>query len=229
MQSVRGQKKPRALFSSVTFTVAPGENLAIAGPPGAGLAALARTLGLIQLPTAGRMLLAGQDISRTRGGKLRALRRSLQYVSGAARQALSPHRSLYDILAEPLQVHRLGRPAEQRAQIEAAADAWGLNHRLLAARPNELSAALCQRAALARACLLRPRLLVCEEPAARLEPAAAAGLLARIAAVGRAMGTAVLWTTTDTALAAAHAGRVLWLGPTGLEPLANAEALAQAS
>ena len=166
-----GQSRPRPVFAAVSFALAPGEQVAILGPRGAGKTALARAMALIDRPAGGRVLFDGQDVTRAWGGRLRALRRSLQYVGGDARRSLSPRLTIEQVLAEPFQVHRLGSLAERRAQIEAAAEAWGLNPLLLSLRANALSASLCQRVALARSCLLQPRLLVVDGLAERLEPA----------------------------------------------------------
>jgi peptide/nickel transport system ATP-binding protein len=202
---------PRTYFAAVSFAVAPGEHVAVVGTRGAGKTQLARALALIDRPAGGRVIFEGRDVTRAWGGRLRALRRGLQYVGGDARRSLSPRLSIEQVLAEPLQVHHLGSPAERRARLAAAAEAWQLNELLLGARANALSSALCQRVALARACLLQPRLLVCDEMAERLEPASLRPLLALIAQQCRAAGMAWVWTTTDAALATAFADRVMLL------------------
>lgn len=206
-----GRSAPRTVLASVTFAVAAGEQVAIVGLRRAGKTALARAITLIEKPAGGRLVFDGQDITRAWGGRLRALRRSLQYVGGDARRSLSPRLDIAQVLAEPLQVHGLGSPAERQAQVAAAAEAWGLNPLLLTVRANALSAALCQRVALARAGLLQPRLLVVDELTERLEPAAARPLLARLSKLCRAAGRAWVWTTTDAALAREFADRVLTL------------------
>jgi len=206
-----GLSQPRPVFAAISFALAPGEQLAILGPRGAGKTALARAIALIDRPAGGRVLLGGQDVTRAWGGRLRALRRQLQYVGGDARRSLSPRLSIEQILAEPFQVHRLGSPAERHAQIEAAAEAWGLNPLLLTLRANGLSAGLCQRVSLARSCLLQPQVLVVDELAERLEPAALAPLLGLVSRLCRAAGMAWLWTTTEARLAHAFSDRVLEL------------------
>lgn len=194
------------------MTVAPGENLALVGPPGAGKTRLARAITLIDRPAQGRVWFEGTDVTRARGGRLRQLRRGLQYVGGEARRGLSPRLSIEQVLAEPLEVHHLGSPAERRARVAAAAQAWQLHPLLLGLRASALSSALCQRVALARASLLQPRLLVCDELPERLEPAAVRPLLVLAATLCRAAGMAWVWTTRDVALARELADRVIELG-----------------
>ena len=187
----------------------PGEQVAILGPRGVGKTQLTRALTLIEKPAGGRVLFEGQDITRAWGGRLRALRRGVQYVGGDARRSLSPRLDVAQILAEPLLVHHLGSPAERRALVAAAAEAWGLNPLLLTQHASALSSALCQRVVLARSSLLQPRLLVVDELAERLEPAAVRPLLALVSRLCRADGRAWLWTTTDADLAGEYADRVL--------------------
>jgi ABC-type glutathione transport system ATPase component len=203
------------LFEALSLHVAPGERLAVMAAPGGPAAALARAVGLLQRPVEGRIVFEGQDVTKASGGALRALRRRLQYVGGEGRRALAPRLNLENLLAEPLNVHRLGSPAERRLRAAEAAQAWGLNRYLLQLPASALSAALCQRAVLARACLLNPRLLVCEFPTQRLEPAAARPLMARLAEHCQSTGLACLLFTGDPNLAREFAGRCLRLHPNG--------------
>lgn len=204
---------PRAVWAPVSFSLAAGEQVALVGPSGAGKTRLARAITLIDRPTHGRVWFDGAEVTRAWGGRLRALRRGLQYVGGDARRSLSPRLSIEQVLAEPLQVHHLGSAAEQRAQVAEAAEAWQLHPLLLGARSNALSSALCQRVTLARASLLQPRVLVCDELPERLEPAAVRPLLALAARLCRAAGMAWVWTTRDAALARELADRVIELKP----------------
>jgi len=218
-QAIRapGRGKKLAAFPAVSFTQAVGERLAIVvDPADPGAASLGRAVALIDKPTGGRVRLGGQDMTRAWGSRLRTLRRSLQYVGSEGRRALPPFASVQAILNEPLQVHHLGRPADRRALVAAAAAAWQVNGWLLGGRVSGLSSAMCQRVALARACLLQPRLLVCDRLTDRLEPAAARPLLALLADYCTSTGMACLLITADPALAAGFATRLLRLDPSGL-------------
>lgn len=212
--TVRGARAPRAVFDSVSFSVAPGERVALvwAGPGGAEPAEqLARTVALIERPAGGQVELDGRLVSRAWGGQLRALRRQIQYVGGEPRRALSPRLSVADLLAEPLRVHRLGSAAQQRQRVAALGAAWGLNPHVLGQRSGALSAGLCQRVVLARALALAPRLLVTGPLTSHLEPSAAGPLLADLVAALAAIDAAWLWVTTDGELAGQFAQRVLVL------------------
>jgi ABC-type glutathione transport system ATPase component len=210
-----GQGPARAVFDGLNLELAPGERVAVVALPGELPTALARTLALLHRPASGQILFEGNDVTRAGGGKLRALRRSLQYVGGEGRRALAPRLPLANVLAEPLNVHKLGGPDERRAKVAAAAHTWELNTHLLQFPASALSGALCQRVALARACLLEPRLLIADQITQRLEPAAAAPLVARLAAHCQAAAMACLLLTPDPALARNFGQRQLRLHPNG--------------
>ena len=199
--AAREARPAQAALESISLALAPGEQVAILGPRGAGKTRLARALALIEPAKRGRVVFEGQDVTRARGGRLRALRRRLQFLGGHPRQTLSPRLSIAGVLAEPLQVQGLGSSGERSARVQAAASAWHINAHLLGERAAVLSLGLCQRVAVARAFMLEPRLLVCDELVERLEPAAAAPLLRELAAACRASGAALLWTTSDPQLA----------------------------
>jgi ABC-type glutathione transport system ATPase component len=214
---VRGQRAPRTVFESAALTVGVGESVAVLGAAGTGKTLLARAVALIDKPQRGRLVLGGQDITRVWGGRLRALRRELQFVGGDPRRTLSPRLTVQSILAEPLQVHWLGSPAEQRQRIAATFAEWDLNPYLLYLRPDAFSTTVCLRIALARAHILQPRLVVADGLTERLEPAATRALLASVRATYRATNTAWLWTTTDVDLAAAFADRTYVIENRGLK------------
>ncbi len=220
IDTVRGQ--PRTVFEVASLSVQAGESVAVVGPPSEGASALARTAALLDRPAGGRVLLAGDEVTRASGSRLRALRRQLQYVGGDPRRALSPRLTIEAILAEPLEVHRMGAPAEQRRRVAGAAEQWHLNAHVLSARPRDLSGALCMRVALARAHILRPRALVVDGLPERVEAAAARPLLVQLARLARAEGFAWLWTTTNPDLAREFGNRVFAMRAGRLEQLTEA-------
>jgi ABC-type glutathione transport system ATPase component len=139
------------------------------------------------------------------------LRRALQFVGGDPLRALLPHLTVAETLQEPLSIHRRGSAADQKARAAACAQQLGLSRFLFERRIEVLSLALRQRVMLARALTLQPRLLLVDELAERLEPAAIWPLLENLAQVCRAENLAWLWATTDLTLAQRFADRVLRL------------------
>lgn len=204
--------------AALSLTVAPGEHLAFLGPRGSGKTALARTLALVQPPAAGRLLFAGRDVTRLSGGKLRALRQQLQFVGGSPLRNLPPNVTVREALLEPLQIHRSGSTQEREARAVTVAALLELNPLLLGRKVSLLSIALRQRVSVARAFMLQPRLLVCDELSERLDPAAARPLLELLARACRVSQLAWIWTTTDAVLAAQFSDRVLQIQPGRLSP-----------
>src|SRR5512143_2612138 len=124
--------QPRELvFEGLSFSVAAGERLAVVAQPGEGKTALLRTVAMLQRPASGRVFFEGRDLVRLGGGELRRLRRRLQYVGGDPRYLLPLAQTVGQALLEPLQIHGLGTPVEQRSRTEAAANLLGVSRLLL--------------------------------------------------------------------------------------------------
>jgi ABC-type glutathione transport system ATPase component len=206
----RPQREPMCI--DISLSLAAGEHMAIWAEPGAHKLLL-RTVAMLERPDAGRIYFEGEDLTRLSDAALRRLRQRLQYVGGDPRYLLPLDYTVANTLLEPLQIHALGTPSEQRARIEAAADLLGVSRLLLDRKSKSLSPGLRQRVALARAFTLKPRLLLCDELIDRLEPAAARPLLETVAHACRAMPepAAWLWTTSDRELAQAFSDRVVCL------------------
>jgi peptide/nickel transport system ATP-binding protein len=191
--------------------MAEGEHVAVVGEPGAGQTSLLRAAAILEKPDAGKVYFEGRDLTRLWGRPLRALRQRLQFVGGDPMRTLPPRYTVEQTLLEPLQIHRLGPAEEQHARMLGVAELFRLNPLLLTRKVSMLSAAMRQRVALARALVLQPRLLICDDPTGRLEPAAARPLLEMTARACRSRRERIawLWTTSDPALARAFADRVL--------------------
>lgn len=202
---------PASWLRDLSFELQAGERVALVGAPGSGKSAVMRTLALLQKPTAGRIHLDDTELTCLPERALRSLRRRFQYVGGHPNRSLPPKRTVEETLIEPLQIHRLGSPAEQKAQAQARLAQAGLNPWLLTRPVSALSAALRQRVSLARALILRPHLLLTDELIEHLEPSAATPLLASLSAECQTAGLTWLWTTADPELARRYSDRMLRL------------------
>lgn len=202
---------PVSVLTGLNFELHPGEQVAILGARGAGKTALIRAVALLQKPGRGRVFFEGEELTRLPEARLRSLRRHFQVLSGHPARALVPHLSVAETLRAPLAIHRLGAAPEQQARLEAALAKFELNRWLLTCPVSTLSLAMRERIMLARAFVLEPRLLICDELIEHLEPSAAGPLLGRLAALCRAEGITWLWTTSSAALAEAFSDRRLKL------------------
>ena len=160
---------PLSILDRVSFTLAPGESLCVVGPSGSGKSTLLNVLGGLEPPTSGTVTLEGRDPYAMKEAQLAAFRnREVGFVF--QEHCLLPQCSVLENVLVPALVAPSG-DHEQRAR--ALLGRVGLAERL-DHRPAELSGGERQRVALARALVLRPRLLLCDEPTGNLDAASAA-------------------------------------------------------
>ncbi|TAN22658.1 MAG: ABC transporter ATP-binding protein [Acidobacteria bacterium] len=186
----------------VSLQIEPGEFVALMGRSGCGKTTLLNLLGAMDLPTRGHVWLAGQDTSALADDALTALRRrSVGFVFQAFH--LLPTLTVEENITVPLRL--AGQPAGSR--VLELADRLGIASRL-AAYPHQLSGGEAQRAALARALIHRPALIIADEPTGNLDTQAAATVIDLLGRLSREQNAAVVMATHSPE-AAAHAGRTL--------------------
>ncbi|MEU0198005.1 MULTISPECIES: ATP-binding cassette domain-containing protein [unclassified Streptomyces] len=182
----------------VSLAVAAGESVGLLGPSGCGKSTLARVAALLHRPDSGTLLLDGEPVRRWRHRAPRELRTAFGVVFQQARLSADPRLPLTDLIAEPLRATGRGKDVPDR--VAELAPAVGLTPDLLTRRPHEVSDGQLQRACLARALVLRPRLLVCDEMTAMLDASTAASLVAAVEDYRAATGAALLAVGHDRTL-----------------------------
>jgi oligopeptide transport system ATP-binding protein len=168
--AVAGHERGLQAVDDVSFTVQRGETLGVVGESGSGKSTLARALLRLVPATSGRVLFRGVDLLTLRGAELRAMREHLQPIFQDPLAALDPRMSVAEIIAEPLREFRnsLTR-TERRARVVAILDRVGLLPEHLQRYPHEFSGGQAQRIGIARALMLQPEFLVCDEPISALD------------------------------------------------------------
>jgi len=198
------------ILAGVSFSVAPGEIVGVIGETGSGKTTLARSvLGLIQ-PTAGAIRFEGEQISGIGGRRLRSLRRrgAVQLVFQDPLRSLDPDLAVAAIIAEGLDI-RGGLDAGERARrIARALDLVGLDQTVAARRPGELSGGQRQRVTIARAVVMEPRLLICDEPVSALDASNRNRILRLLRELRDALGIAIVIISHDLASIAGVVDRV---------------------
>jgi oligopeptide transport system ATP-binding protein len=194
-----------------------GETLGIVGESGSGKSTLARAVLRLIPPTAGRVVLLGRSLQDLGAAELRAQRRHAQLVFQDPFAALDPRLTIRDIVAEPLSVFEpaLGRDAVTERVRQALEDV-GLDPAAMGRYPHQFSGGQCQRVGIARALVLGPALLVCDEPVSALDVTVQAQVVRLLARVQRERGLAMLFIAHDLAVVRALCHRVLvmYLGRT---------------
>ena len=196
----------------VSLELAAGESLGVVGESGSGKSTLARATLQLLKPTAGRVVWMGAALGELPAGELRALRKDLQIIFQDPLGSLDPRLNVAQIVAEPLLVHARGLGAAARAtEVAAALERVGLPARFTGRYPHELSGGECQRVGIARAMILKPRLLVCDEPLSALDTPTQQQIVALLADLKRESGLSLLFVSHNLALVRRLCERVLVL------------------
>ncbi|NWG46004.1 MAG: ATP-binding cassette domain-containing protein [Alphaproteobacteria bacterium] len=224
---VRGQglfARPRPLraVDGVSFTVHAGETLGIVGESGSGKSTIARAILRLNTPTGGRVVWLGTDIARLSEHALRPLRRDLQIIFQDPLASLDPRMTVGDIVAEPLTVAEpeLTREA-RRERVAAMLDLVGLSPQMVNRYPHEFSGGQCQRIGIARAMVVRPRLVLCDEAVSSLDVSIQAQIINLLKRLQREMGLSLIFISHDLSVVrhisdrilVLYLGRVMELGP----------------
>ncbi|MFF1272151.1 ABC transporter ATP-binding protein [Streptomyces marokkonensis] len=183
---------------NATLTVAPDEAVGLLGPSGCGKSTLARVAALLHRPDSGNVVLDGAPVHRYRHRAPRAQRTAIGVVFQQPRLSADPRLRLTDLIAEPLRA--TGRRSSVPERVAELADTVGLTPDLLTRRPHEVSDGQLQRACLARALVLRPRWLVCDEMTAMLDASTTAALVRVVEDYRTATGAGLLAVGHDRTL-----------------------------
>ena len=201
-----------AVVRGVEFAVARGEALALVGESGSGKSSILMAIAGFVGVRAGRIRLFGEDVTGGSPRRLRPLRRRFQPVFQDPNSSLDPRWTLRRIVAEPLSIHEPGlRPAAVEERIQAGLAEVGLEPEHADRYPHELSGGQRQRAAIARALVTRPELLLLDEPVSALDVTVQAQILRLLADLRRRRGLAYFFVSHDLAVVRELCDRMLVL------------------
>ncbi|MFM1651853.1 ABC transporter ATP-binding protein [Brevibacillus sp. B_LB10_24] len=161
----------------VDLTVYPGETVSIVGESGCGKSTTGRCILRLLEPTEGEILFQGKDILKLNEEQMRTMRRNMQIVFQDPFASLNPRKTIGQILADPLIVHGIGTAAERKKQVEEMIEIVGLTKQHLDRYPHEFSGGQRQRIGIARALILKPKLVIADEPVSALDVSIQAQIL----------------------------------------------------
>jgi peptide/nickel transport system ATP-binding protein len=201
--------------SDVSFDVAHGETLGLVGESGCGKSTTGRAVALVHAANSGSVRFGGTELTGLGRNEARQTRTKIQMVFQDPISSLNPRRRVLDAVIEPLAVWGLGTKEERVERARATLDAVGIDPDVAGGRrPIEMSGGQCQRVSIARALMLDPSVLICDEPVSALDVSVQAQILNLLADLKRDRGLTMVFSAHDLAVVKTVSDRVavMYLG-----------------
>jgi oligopeptide transport system ATP-binding protein len=215
-----------AAVSDVTFDILQGETVGLVGESGSGKSTLARAILRLVRASRGSVEWRGQDLLSCEATALRRLRRDLQIVFQDPLASLNPRMTIGETIAEPLRIFEPGLDARaRRARVAAMLERVGMTADMMGRHPHEFSGGQCQRIGIARAMILNPKLLICDEPVSSLDVSIQGQIVNLLLDLQREAGTAMLFISHNLAVVRHLSHRILVMYSGRLVEFAACDAL----
>jgi len=201
--------------SDVSLDVARGETLGLVGESGCGKSTLGRAVLQLRRAQSGKVLFDGNNLTEMYGDALRKMRQRVQLIFQDPIASLNPRRRIGDIVAEPLIIAGIKDPEKRKQMVADVLTAVGLDPGLVMGRlPHEFSGGQCQRVSIARALVLNPDFIICDEPVSALDVSIRAQILNLLEEMKARYGLTLLFIAHDLAVVKAVSDRVavMYLG-----------------
>ncbi len=211
---VGGGKTVKAV-SGISFDVLRGETLGIVGESGCGKSTTGRAIMQIPSPTSGSVVFEGQDLTTLSNNDVREARTRVQMIFQDPVSSLNPRRSVRDSVLEPLEIWKRGSKEERGKLVDEILESVGIDPaRAAESKPHQFSGGQCQRISVARALVLDPTLIICDEPVSALDVSVQAQVLNLLEDLKEKFGLTLVFIAHDLAVVKNISDRVavMYLG-----------------
>lgn len=210
-----GRAKTVKAVSGISFDVLRGETLGIVGESGCGKSTTGRAIMQIPPPTSGSIIFEGAELTELNNSAVREARTRVQMIFQDPVSSLNPRRSVRDSVLEPLEIWKRGTKEERNKLVDEILESVGIDPaRAAESKPHQFSGGQCQRISVARALVLDPTLIICDEPVSALDVSVQAQVLNLLEDLKEKFGLTLVFIAHDLAVVKNISDRVavMYLG-----------------
>ena len=218
------KRKKLQAVNGVSFELKSGETLGIVGESGCGKSTLARAIISMVPAETGRVLWFGKDLLALQKTEMRKHRKEIQMIFQDPLASLNPRMTIGEIIAEPLKTHYpKTSKADIKLRVEDVMNKVGLLENLINRYPHEFSGGQCQRIGIARALILKPKLIICDEPVSALDVSIQAQVINLLMDLQKEMDLTLIFIAHDLSIVKHISTKIMVLYMGNMVELANSE------